>query len=119
VADAAARRQWPCAPSPEPAIPAAPCTAIPHITHAVCRIRDTGHTFSLVSIARGYLGGHTEGSAEEEDVIPKEATTVYGGQGSQGHYLTREMLGLWKSQALALVVSILCRRYAMTVLESG
>jgi hypothetical protein len=119
VADAAARRQWPRPPSPEPAIPAAPCTTIPHMTHAVRRTRDTGDKSPVVSIARGYLGGHIEGSAEEEDVIPKEATTVYGGQGPQRHHLTRAMLGMWESQALASAVSILCRWYVLPALGGG
>jgi hypothetical protein len=119
VADADAHRQWPRPASLEPAIPAAPCTTIPHITHAIRRIRDTGDKFPLVSIVGRYLGGYTQGSAEEEDVIPKEAPTVYGGQGPQGHYRTREMLGMWASQALALSVSILRRWYVLTTLGSA
>jgi hypothetical protein len=108
VADTAARDQWPCPTSPEPAIPAAPCTTIPDTTHPIRRLCDTGHTVSVVPIASRHLGRHIEGCAEEEDVISKEATTVHGGQGTQGHHIIEPMLGMRESKAGAHIVSILC-----------
>jgi hypothetical protein len=96
MADAVAHPQWPRSACVEPAVVAAPLATIPHITHPVRRIRDTLHTISVVSIPGRYLGGDTEGCAEEEDVISQEATTVHGWQRTQGHNSAQHMLGVWE-----------------------
>lgn len=108
VADTAARRQWSRPTRSQSAIPAAPRAAIPDIARTVRCLCDTGRTIPVLSVPGRYLGGHTQGRAEEEDVISEEATTVHGGQGTQRHYCIGQMLGVWAGEAEPYPMSILC-----------
>jgi len=108
VAGTAARCQWPRPTRPESAISAAPRAAIPDIARSPRCLCDTGHTIPVLSVPGRHLGGHTQGRAEEEDVISEEATTVHGGEGTERHCCTGQMLGVWAREAEPHTMSILC-----------
>jgi hypothetical protein len=107
MADTAARPQWPYATCPEHAFPATPITTIRSTHHTIRRTRDTITITPGDTVASRYLGWHTQRGAQEEDVIPQEATTVHGGQGPQGCYFAKHMFWVWQSQAAAYIVSLL------------
>ena len=88
MADIVPRPQWPRPTGSEPAVPTAPFTTIPNITHAIRHICDTVTIIPFVSVARRYLGRVIEGGAEEENIISQEATTVHGWQRTEGYHVT-------------------------------
>lgn len=107
MADAAAVAQWPRPPGVEFAIPAAHRTSIPHTLNAIRCIRHTLNTAALVSLAGRHMGGHTQGGAEEEDVISQEATAVHGWQRTERRHIPQPVLGMRKGQAGTYLVSLL------------
>jgi len=106
VADASARTQWPHAPRPELAFPTAPCTPI---QHTLRRTRITLTVAAVAAVTSRHMERHTQCGAQEEDVVPQEATTVHGGQGTQGHHIVKHMFRLWEGEEDAYLVPILCR----------
>ena len=105
MADAAAGPQWPHAPRPGLALPTAPFAAI---QHTLWRTRTAVTIAANSAVASRYMGRHTKCGAQEEDVIPQEATTLHGGQGTQGHYIVKHVFGVWEGEEDAHSVPILC-----------
>lgn len=108
MADTAPRSQWPHPPSRQLTTPPTPLTTLPINTHTVCRARSSVALITINTFVVGYMGRHTEGGAEEEDVTSEEETAIYGGQRTTRSHKSESVLGMRESEEGAFIMSLLC-----------